>query len=299
MSALEIQTAGPTVTRARAALLASSRNVLPMLGAAFLLLMAFLAVFGPALAPHDPGDQSLTGRLQPPAWVDGGSTEHLFGTDQLGRDILSRLMVAVRVTMVVGFGVALIVVVIGATLGILAGYFGGRTERVIMRLVDIQMGFPVALLYIFIILIFGQALHVVMLALALIGWMVLGGIVRVAVKRVRNATFVEAATVSGSKPLRTIVRHIVPQIRGEVMTLYFLEVGRVLLAEAALSYLGLGVQPPLLTWGLLIGGAQPLMTVAPWMALLPGILIVATVVSINLVASYVENHTDARQRRQT
>jgi peptide/nickel transport system permease protein len=120
----------------------------------------------------------------------------------------------------------------------------------------------------------------------------------VAVKRVRKATFVEAATVSGSTPLRTIVRHIVPQIRGEVMTLYVLEVSRVLLAEAALSYLGLGVQAPHITWGLLIGGAQPLMTVAPWLALLPGILIVLTVVSINLVASWVEGHTDARQRRQ-
>ena len=160
------------------------------------------------------------------------------------------------------------------------------------------MGFPVALLYIFVILVFGQALYVVMLALALIGWMVLGGIVRVAVKRVRNATFVEAATISGSTPRRTIVRHIVPQIRGEVMTLYFLEVGRVLLAEAALSYLGLGVQPPLLTWGLLIGGAQPVMTVAPWLVLIPGILIVFTVISLNLVASWVETRTDARQRRQ-
>jgi peptide/nickel transport system permease protein len=274
-----------------------SSDVLPLLGLGFLVVLTILAVF-PSLAPHDPAHQDLGKQLVPTFWQSGGTMSHPLGTDDLGRDFLSRVIAGARITLMIGFCAVGAEFAIAVPLGVLAGFRRGLAERVTMRLAEIQLGLPPIILYLFLILIFGQSLGVIILALGLLNWPMVTGMTRVAVKRVSSAPFVEAAAISGSSPIRTAIRHVLPQIRGELAALFFIGVGRVLIAESTLSFLGLGVQPPYITWGLLIGGALDLITVAPWLAITPGLMIIVTVISLNLVAVWSEKWTDPRQRHK-
>jgi peptide/nickel transport system permease protein len=272
-------------------------DLLGGLSVVILALLLLASLFGQQLAPYDANAQDLASRLVPPAWSDGGSLAHVLGTDQLGRDVFSRLLVGTRLTLLVGFAAAALEILIGATLGLIAGYRGGLAERAIMRWTDIQMGFPAILMVLLVILVLGSGPVTLTVALALNGWMVFARLVRAEVARIKNEPFAEAARVTGMPALTLLARHVVPHLRGRLTALYLMEVPRVILSAAALSFLGLGVTPPDVSWGLVIGDARSIIAVAPWASVFAGLSIVVTVASLYVFASWVEPRVDPLRRR--
>lgn len=266
--------------------------------AVVLLMLIVLAVFGPLIAPHDPHAQDIINRLKPPAWNAGGSWSYVLGTDQLGRDLLSRIIVATRLTLLFALATVTIEAVIGVTLGLAAGYLGGWVDSLIMRWTDIQMGFPAALLVIFVLLVAGANTVTLAIALGINGWMIFTRIVRVEVRRIKTRGYVEAAVVAGARRTTILRQHVLPHVRGSVIQLFLLELPRIILAEATLSFIGLGIQPPSVTWGQLIGGSRDLIPVAYYLGVFPGLMIVVTVASLYLFASWVEPWIDPLRRRR-
>jgi peptide/nickel transport system permease protein len=266
------------------------------LGAVILLAIIFMAVFAPWLVPHDPTAQSLSDRLQPPFWLDGGTTDHILGTDNLGRDVLSRLITGSRISLFVGVAVCLFAGAVGVVMGLIAGYKGGKTDSVIMRIVDTQVAFPGLLLALIILAVVGPSVTSVVVVLGVNGWMVYARITRGTVLSVRETPYVEAAEIVGCKPRRVVFKHILPNLTSPLLTLGILEFARIVLAEAALSYLGLGVQPPQTSWGLDVSIGKDYMYNAWWLVTFPGIAIAITVLSVNLVASWLRVAADPEAR---
>ena len=262
----------------------------------FLLVILAFALLPDAIAPHDPDAQNLRERLIPPAWAEGGSFNHVLGTDALGRDVFSRIIAGTRVTLLIGFIAAGLEALIGVTLGVIAGFKGGKLGAVIMRWVDIQMGFPAALLILFIILLTGGGTYIIPIALAVNGWMIFTRVTRVSVSQLTASGFVEAAVASGISQTRIVFRHIVPHIFGTVLTIFLFEVPRIMLAESTLSFIGLGVQPPDVSWGLMIGSSRSLLQVAFYLSFFPGLFIMATVLAMNLLSTWLEPILDPHRR---
>ena len=271
-------------------------NWVGILSALFILTLVVFALGGSSITPHDPAAQDLRARLLPPFWAIGGTTEYLLGTDQLGRDLLSRMMAGTKVTLIIGLAAAGLEAVIGVTLGVIAGFKGGRIGAVIMRLVDIQMGFPAALIILFIILLTGGGTYMIPIALAVNGWMIFARVVRVSVSQLRATGFVEAAVASGISSTRIVFTHVVPHIFGTVLTIFLFEVPRIILAESTLSFIGLGVQPPDISWGLMIGGSRSLLQVAFHLSFFPGVMIMLAVLAMNMFSSWIEPVLDPQRR---
>jgi ABC-type dipeptide/oligopeptide/nickel transport system permease subunit len=265
-------------------------------GATFLLVVILVAIFGPWLVPHDPAAQSLPDRLTPPFWADGGSWTHPLGTDNLGRDVLSRLMVGSRISLFIGVAVCAAAGGFGVLMGLLAGYKGGRTDSLIMRIVDTQVAFPGLLLALIVLAVVGPSVTALVVVLAANGWMVYARITRGTVLSVKEMPYVEAAELAGCRPRRVVFRHILPNLTSPLLTLGILEFARIVLAEAALSYLGLGIQPPNTSWGLDIAIGKDYLYNAWWLVTFPGIAIALTVLSINLVASWLRVVADPQAR---
>jgi peptide/nickel transport system permease protein len=255
-----------------------------------------VALLGSVIAPHDPNANDLLGRLDPPAWA-GGTWEHVLGTDQLGRDVLSRLLVGTRLTLVVGVVTAALSVLVGAGLGVIAGYRGGRVDRLIMRWTDIQMGFPALLLILLILVSLGSGTVTMILALGLNGWMIFARLIRAEVVRIKHEPYVEAARVTGTSGLTVLRSHILPQIRNRLITVYLMEIPRIILAAASLEFIGFGTQPPHVTWGLIIGDGRSILSVAPWTSLFAGFAIIVTIFSLYVSASWLEPRIDPLRRR--
>lgn len=251
-----------------------------------LVLLVLLTLFGSLLAPDDPNAQSLVDRLTPPVWSEGGSWDHLLGTDQLGRDLLSLLLAGAQTTLIIGLCAAVIEAVVGLTIGVVAGYVGGRTDRVLMQWTEIQMGFPVLLIFMVVVLTVGNAIPVIILALALNGWMIFARVSRTAVRTLRGQGFVEAAIGVGARPRWVMFRHILPHLRGQVLALMLIEVARLILAESGASFLGLGVQPPNISWGLILGNSRDYIAVAYHLAVFPGLVIVLAVLGLNVLSRW-------------
>ena len=260
-----------------------------------LILMAFSA---PLIAPHDPTAQDLRARLKPPAWSEKGNWQHVLGTDHLGRDVLSRVIYGSRVSLLVGTAVMLLAGSFGVMMGLLAGYRGGKTDSFIMRWIDTQVAFPGLLLALIILAVIGPSLTTVIIVLSLNGWMVYGRMTRSAVLSVRQTPYVEAAEVLGCTSIRVVLRHILPNLTSPLITLGILEFARIVLAEAALSFLGLGIQPPATSWGLDVATGKDYMFRAWWLVTMPGIAISITVLSINLVASWMRLISDPKEREK-
>jgi peptide/nickel transport system permease protein len=260
-----------------------------------LVLMAFLA---PVIAPHDPTDQDLTARLAPPVWYERGSWNHVFGTDHLGRDVLSRAIHGSRVSLWVGVSVVFSAGGFGVVMGLLAGYLGGRTDAFVMRWIDTQVAFPGLLLALIILAVIGPSLTTVVVVLSLNGWMVYGRMTRSAVLSIRQAPYVEAAEIVGCRWPRIVFRHILPNLTSPLLTLAILEFARIVLAEAALSFLGLGIQPPATSWGLDVALGKNYMFMAWWLVTIPGGAIAVTVLAINLVASWLRLISDPQEREK-
>lgn len=269
-----------------------------LFGVVFLVVLVLCAVLAPLVAPHDPGDQDLVNRLKPPFWSDGGSTEFLLGTDGLGRDVLSRLLYGARISLFVGVAVVALAGAFGVVMGLLAGYRGGVVDRVIMRTVDTQIAFPGLLIAILLASLIGPSVRTVVIVLAINGWMIYARMARGVVLSVKETAYVEAAEIIGCRPKRVMFVHILPNLAAPLSTLAVLEFARIVLAEAALSYLGVGVKRTDISWGLDVASGQDFIFNSWWLVVMPGALISLTVLSVNLVASWLRIVSDPAEREK-
>ncbi len=263
-----------------------------------LLLIALLAAG--QVAPYDPLRQNLRLRNLPPGTpsVEEGGFPHILGTDELGRDLLSRLIHGARVSLAVGLGSALLSGTAGTALGILAGYYGGRLDDLIMRLVDLQMSFPFLLLALLVLYALGPGFLNVILVLALVRWMVYARVARGLTLAMRSSPFIDAARVTGNSDLRIIRRHLLPNLASPLVILFTLEIAALILGEAALSYLGFGVQKPEPSWGLMIEAGKSYVSTAWWLTTFPGLAIFLTALSLNLLAASLRAISDPVQRER-
>lgn len=268
-----------------------------MVGLFLVGLVLAAAAAGPALSPHDPLRQDLSRRLEPPAGVWGSNWAHPLGTDQLGRDVLSRLLHGARVSLLVAFGSAALSALAGTSLGLAAGYYGGLAERIIMRLADIQFSFPFILLVITLIAVLGPGLGSVILALGVGGWATYARVVRAQVLALKGREFVEAARCLGAGNLRILTRHIFPGTVGPLSVIGTYSVGQMLVFSAALDFLGLGVQPPTPAWGAMLADGLVYLEAAWWLNLFPGLALVLVVLGINLLGDSIRAAADPRLRR--
>ncbi len=254
---------------------------------ALLLILVLLVVLGvglPLLAPENPAATHLALRLRPPFWMDRAAPGHWLGTDHLGRDVLSRVLTGARISIATGLSVVVLAGTFGSLVGLVAGYAGGRLDTVVMRLVDVNVAFPGLLLALLILAVIGPGLLPVVLVLSLNGWMVFARGVRGMVMTQCRLPYVEAAIVTGLRGRRVLAEHILPNLSAPLLTLAVLEFARVVLAEAALSFLGLGIQPPLVSWGLDVAVGRNYLSTAWWAVMAPGLAIAATVMGLNLLA---------------
>jgi peptide/nickel transport system permease protein len=263
-----------------------------MLGLAVLLLVIGGAVLAPFILP-DPLQQRIDQRLQPPFWA-GGTSEHLLGTDQLGRDILSRLVHGSRVSLIVGFTAVGVAGLIGVAAGIVAGFYGGLVDDIIMRLVDLRLAMPFILLVIAVIAVFGPSLFNLVVVLALTGWATYARVVRAEVLSIREREFVLAARSMGASNWRLMTRHVMPNTVASAIVIGSLELAQMIVTESALSFLGLGIQPPTPSWGNMLGQGRDYLMTHWWLATFPGLAIALTAVSINLVGDWLRDLLDPR-----
>jgi peptide/nickel transport system permease protein len=263
-------------------------------GSTIVLAVAFCALGAPFLALHDPNEQSLRRRLIPPAWAGKGTWEYPLGTDHLGRDIFSRAIYGSRVSLTVGFSAVLISGTLGALLGLIAGYYGGKIEAIIMRLVDIQLAFPFILLAISVVAVVGAGLKNVIIVLGIAGWMVYARIVRGEVLSVKEREFVVAAKAVGVRDSLILFRHILPNVLTPVIVVATFSVANVIILEAALSFLGVGVEPTIPTWGGMLADGREYISTAWWLATFPGLAIMFTVLGINLIGDWLRDILDPR-----
>jgi peptide/nickel transport system permease protein len=254
-----------------------------MLGLAVFALIVLAALLAPALSPHDPYDQDLTKRLIPPIWYERGQWLHPLGTDNLGRDYLSRMLHGARISLLIGFAVMLVSGLIGTTLGLLAGYFGGRIDMAITFLVTARLALPVVLVALAVVATIGGSLIVVILVLGLLKWDRFAVVMRAATQQVRSLEYIDAAKSIGSTTPRIILKDVLPNVMPHLIVVATVEAASAILLEAALSFLGLGVQPPLPSWGLMIAEAKSYMFFSFWLIAIPGTALALLVLSINLM----------------
>ncbi len=289
---LEEQSEAARGPRVRGRLWSELRGNWPAaIGLLVLLLTVVAAVAGPLFLTQVAGRQDLLLRLQPPAWM-GGTASHPLGTDPLGRDILARIIVASRVSLEVGLASVALSALLGGAIGLVAGFYGGWVDRLLSRLIDILLSVPYILLAIAIIAVLGPNLRNVILALGIGGWTAYARILRSVAQSVRRTEFVEAAFAIGTRDHNIILRHILPQTFGTFWVLASIGVGQVIITESALSFLGLGVQPPDVTWGTMVGDGRDYLSTAWWVATFPGIALMLVIVAINLVSDWLNEALD-------
>jgi peptide/nickel transport system permease protein len=262
-----------------------------MLGAAVLAVILVMALAAPLLAPYDPYDQNVARRLIPPVWHVKGSWEHVLGTDKLGRDYLSRLMFGARISLLIGLLAATLSGIIGTALGIAAGYFGGRVDAVVSYVVTTRLAMPVVLVALAVASLVGGSLQVVILVLGLLLWDRFAVVTRAATQQVRKQEFIAAAQASGLSTPRVLVQEVLPNILNALIVVATIEMAHAILLEAALSFLGLGVQPPLPSWGLMIAEGKQYMLFSPWVIAIPGVALLLLVLAINLIGDGIRDIT--------
>lgn len=267
----------------RAMLRRSRRNVSVMVGVSIILIAIFLAMFAPLLAPHDPYAQNLANRLVPPVWSEGGGWDHILGTDNLGRDYLSRLIYGSRISLAIGFSVALISGVIGTSLGLIGGYFGGRIDFLLTFILTTRLSLPVVLVALAVVATAGGSLPIVVGILSLLLWDHFAIVARSTTMQTRETEYIKSARAIGSSHFRIMFREILPNISPALIVVATLEVTHAILLEAALSFLGMGVQPPLPSWGLMISEAKSVFLFHPWVVIFPGVAISLLVLAVNLL----------------
>ena len=275
------------------------RSPLAVVGALIVSLVVVAALAAPLLATSDPIDQDLTVVLQPPFWQSGGSVQHPFGTDHLGRDVYSRLVYGAQISLTISVLAALLGAAVGVAAGLVAGYLGGRVDAIIMRIVDLNLAFPLILLALAVVALLGASLKNLVIVMSITTWMIYARVVRGLSLSLRQQEFVQAVRALGARDARIIARHVLPNVLAPVMVIWTLEVARVILMESALSFLGLGVPPPTPTWGRMLAEGRDYLTVAGWIAVFPGIAILVTVLGINFLGDGLRDLLDPRLRQQT
>ena len=271
------------------------RNKAALAGLAILLAVLACALSAPWLAPFDPTLQDVIDkRLQPPLWVSDLGETHWLGTDHLGRDLLSRTIYGARVSLAVGFGAVALSGTAGLAIGLFAGYLGGRLDDLFMRLGDIQLAFPLILLAIALVAVLGPSLPVLIFVLGLTGWVNYARIVRAEVLTLREREYIEAVLALGGGTWRVLWRHLLPNVLTPAVVMATLDVARMIIFESALSFLGLGVQPPTPAWGSMLADGRQFIVTAWWPATVPGLAIMLTVLGINLLGDWLRDALDPR-----
>jgi peptide/nickel transport system permease protein len=276
----------------------SLRRDLPALaGLGVIAAAVVVAAFAPALAPSDPVKNRLLDRLTPPMWAQGGSPRYPLGTDTLGRDVLSRLLHGARISLTVGLAAVLVAGVVGVGLGLVAGYRGGWADDLLMRLGDIQLAFPVLLLGVAVIAVLGASLINMILVLGASGWVTYARIARGETLSLKERDFVAAARALGAPARHVVARHLLPNVLPSLMVVTTFSVARTIIAEASLSFLGLGLPPPTPSWGAMLDEGRNYITTGWWLALFPGLAILVLVLAINLCGDWLRDALDPRMEK--
>ena len=251
-------------------------------GCGILIFIVACALLAPWISPHDPYFQDLTNRTVPPFWYEKGTWAHPLGTDQLGRDYLSRLIYGARISLLIGISVAIISGLIGTTMGMLAGYFGGKIDMLVSFFVTTRLSMPVILVALATVALVGSSLWIVIMVLGLLKWDRFAVVMRSATQQVRSMEYVSAAQSAGASTLRIMLTEVLPNVMPHLIVIATLEAASAILLEAALSFLGLGVQPPLPSWGLMISEAKSYMFFSFWLIAIPGTALAVLIFAINL-----------------
>ncbi|MGD8494334.1 MAG: ABC transporter permease [Desulfobacterales bacterium] len=267
-----------------------------IIGATVLLLILAVAVLAPVLAPHDPYHQDLASRMINPIWHPDGTWEHPLGTDNLGRDYLSRLMYGARISLLIGISAMIISGLIGTTLGVAAGYFGGRVDMVVSFLITTRLSMPVVLVALAVVALIGGSLNVIIWVLGFLIWDRFAVVMRASTQQLRSIDYVSAAKAIGCSTPRILLTEIIPNILNNLIVVATLEIAHAILLEAALSFLGMGVQPPLPSWGLMISEGKEFMLFSPWIITIPGVVLSLLVLSINLMGDGIRDITAPEAR---
>lgn len=265
-----------------------------LFGALVVVAVLLAAVLAPLVSPFDPLEQDIGQRLREPGWQDARGRVHPLGTDHLGRDILARIIFGSRIALVVGLAAVLISGVLGMIIGLVAGYFGGRMDDFLMRLADVQLAFPFILLAIAVIGVLGPSLRNIIIVIGVSSWVVYARVVRGEVLSIREREYVHAAVALGSRPWRVLLTHVLPNTFTPWLVVATLDMARVIVIESALSFLGLGVQPPTPTWGGMLADGRVYLSTAWWLATFPGLAILVTVLGINLFGDGLRDTLDPR-----
>ena len=282
------------------------RNRIGIVGAVVLIIVAAAAIFAPLVSPHDPDDAEITNRLVCPMFTScpkfgttetlEGSSDHVLGTDQLGRDILSRLIFGARVSLIVGVTAVLLGAAAGSSMGLVAGFYGGIADSIIMRFGDIFLAFPYLLLAIAIVAVLGGGLLNVILVLAIAGWVPYARLIRGSVLSAREQEYIIAARAVGVRDSILLVKHMLPNVLTPIIVYGTFAVAATIIAEAGLSFLGLGVGTKIPTWGNMLSDGRTYVSTAWWLATIPGVAIMVTVLSINLIGDWLRDALDPQLR---
>ncbi|RPJ18327.1 MAG: ABC transporter permease [Desulfobacteraceae bacterium] len=268
------------------------------IGLCLMVILVLLALFATILSPENPLEQDLSARNKPPGWEDAKGRAHYLGTDYLGRDILSRMLFGLRISMLIGFGAVMLAAILGIGLGVIAGYAAGPLDAIIMRIVDIQLSFPFILLAIVWVAFIGSGLWHMILIIALVrGWVDFARVVRGEVLSAKELNFVEAAKALGASHSRILLRHILPQVVAPILVIATLMVGRAIVMESTLGFLGLGVPPPSPTLGGMLSDGRSYIQSAWWLVTFPGLLIMLIVLSANTMGDGLRDVLDPKLKR--
>ena len=273
-----------------------TRDPAAVFGAVIVAIVAFFALFAPLIAHGDPNAQDLTSTLVPPMWIAGGTHAHPLGTDNLGRDVLTRIIWGARVSAIVGISVVAIGGTIGVTAGLLAGYRRGWVDSIIARITDVQLAFPLVLLAVAIVAVVGAGLWTVIAAIGLTSWVQYVRVVRAEAMSLREREFVAAAEAAGAAPARVLARHLLPNVASAAIVLGTFEIARAIVLESSLSFLGLGVPPTTPSWGGMLADGRQYLDTAWWTALFPGLAIMTAVMGVNLLGDGLRDALDPGAR---
>ena len=267
-----------------------------IIGSVIVVSVLLIALLAPLLAPHDPYQQDLLKRLVPPVWDSRGSWEHVLGTDHLGRDYLSRLIYGARISLLIGIGAALISGIIGTIMGVMAGYFGGRVDMIVTFMITVRLSMPVVLVALAVVAIVGGSLQVVIAVLGLLLWDRFAVVMRSSTLQIRSMDYVAAARAVGCSTSRVLMTEVMPNVVNNLIVITTIEIAHAIILEAALSVLGLGVQPPMPSWGLMVSEGKDMMLFEPWLITIPGVALFLLVLAINLMGDGVRDITAPENR---
>jgi len=269
----------------------------PIIATALVVIFVVAAILAPLIAPYDPAEQNFIASLSPPAWQEDGTLANLLGGDNLGRDILSRLIYGARLSLIIAVFAIALAGSVGVILGLIAGYAGGALDSLIMRIVDAFLAMPFILMALGFVAALGPSVTNIILVMGITNWARYARLVRGEVLSVKSRDYVALARIAGQPRWRIGLRHILPNVANSIIVLATLDLGRVIILESSLSFLGLGVQPPDVSWGLMLADGRAYMTVAWWLTVMPGLAILLSVLSLNIFGDWLRDRLDPRQSR--